>query len=105
MIFKDKIAEKLNTGKILGDAARFAGGAAGALSGLRQTIRQEVRARIDELGTRLDFVPREDFENLQTMVRELRERQDEILKRLDTPLSPKPSSGAAKKKTPARKQD
>ena len=69
--------------KVLDDIARIAGGTISALSGLSLQIKEEIRSRIDEMAHRMDLVPREDFERLQTMLTEAREEQERQSKRLE----------------------
>lgn len=66
--------------KILDDLAQLAGGAAGLASGISRQIRQDVRARIDEVIVKMDFVPRSDFERLEALYKELK-TDHEALKR------------------------
>ena len=68
--------------KILDDVARVAGGAVSAFTSLRRQVKDEVRARIDELAQRLDLVPREDFERVELMMFKAREEQARIAERL-----------------------
>jgi len=44
--------------KILDDMARVAGGAVNILSGVQQQIRDDVKARVDDMADRLDLVRR-----------------------------------------------
>lgn len=84
--------------KIFDDLARMAGGAVNLFSGLQLQIREEIRARVDEMLARMDVVPREDFERLEAMVTKLRLRQEELEKQLNlTPTKP-----SAPKKTTAK---
>ncbi len=46
------------TNKILDDIAQLAGGAAGLIGGVQQQIRDDVKARIEEMASNLDLVPR-----------------------------------------------
>lgn len=69
--------------KILDDVARVAGGAVSAFSSLRRQVKDEVRARIDELAQRLDLVPREDFDRVELMAFKAREEQANLLKRIE----------------------
>ena len=78
--------------KALDDIARIAGGTVSIVSGLRQETREEVKSRIDALATRLDLVPREDFENLETRLNEMKEqlrRQDERIRDLENQIREK----------------
>jgi BMFP domain-containing protein YqiC len=61
--------------KILDDLARMAGGAVNIASSLQQQVREDVKSRVDEVISRMDVVPREDFEKLEAMVSELRKEQ------------------------------
>jgi BMFP domain-containing protein YqiC len=54
--------------KVLDDIARVAGGAVNIISGLQQQVRDDMRARVEEVAARLDLVPREDFDRLQARV-------------------------------------
>ena len=69
--------------KVLDDIAKIAGGTISALSGLNQQIRDEIRTRIDEAAMRLDLVPRQDFERLETMLVKAREEQEQLRKRIE----------------------
>lgn len=78
--------------QVLDDIARVAGGAASLASGVTRQIKEEVRARIDEMATKLDLVPREDFERLEARV-----------EALEIKLAEQKKKTAAKKKTTAKK--
>ncbi len=54
--------------KVLDDIARFAGGAVSMMSGLSQSIREEIKSRVDEMAHKMDLVPREDFDRLEALV-------------------------------------
>ena len=88
--------------KIIDDLARMAGGAVNIFSGLQQQAREEIRSRVDEMLTRMDLVPREDFERLEAMVVQLRLRQEELEKQLGTKKAT-PAQKEAVKKSPAPK--
>lgn len=70
--------------KILDDIARVASGAAGALHGFREQIREDIRQRVDETAQRMDLVPREDFERVEAMLVKAREQQDKLVQRIET---------------------
>lgn len=93
--------------KIIDDLARMAGGAVNILSGMQQQVREEIRSRVDEMLSRMDVVPREDFERLEAMVAKMRIKQEELEKRLNEGAAPtaktKASKAAAPKKSPAKK--
>ena len=91
--------------RIFDDLARMAGGAVNIVSGLQQQVREEIRSRVDEMLTRMDLVPREDFERLEAMVAQLRLRQEELEQQLGTKKTPPvKKSPAAKAKKPAAKK-
>jgi len=71
-----------NRDKVLDDIARVAGGTVSVFSGITQSIREEIKTRVDEMSTRLDLVPREDFEKLETMLAEARKAQQAQEKRI-----------------------
>ena len=60
--------------KMLDDLARVAGGTVSVFSGLSQSIREDIKTRVDELADRLDLVPREDFERLEKRIEALEEK-------------------------------
>jgi len=65
------------------DIAQLAGGAAGLLSGVQQQIRDDIKARVEEMATRLDLVPREDFERVEGLLEKALAEQKELKARLD----------------------
>jgi len=65
------------------DIAQLAGGAAGLLSGVQQQIRDDIKARVEEMATRLDLVPREDFERVEALLEKALAEQKELKARLD----------------------
>lgn len=75
--------------KVLDDIARVAGGTVSVVSGLSKSVRDEIKSRIDEMGDRLDFVPREDFERLELLVKEQAERIDALEKAAKKTAKPK----------------
>ena len=95
--------------KILDDISRVAGGALGAVSGVKTEVENMVRQQIERIIADLDLVPREEFEAVKAMAAEARARQEDLEKRLaelegKTPAAPraKPATrkpAAAKKPT------
>ena len=69
-----------NKEKLLDDIARTAGGTASIFSGLGRNIRDDIKARIEELALRMDLVPREDFERLEIQVSALEKRITDLEK-------------------------
>lgn len=88
--------------KAFDDIAKVAGGAMNVMSGLTRQIRDEMRARFDEIAANLNLVPREDFERLESMLSEARRQQALMEKRLSALESGAPRAKAKtriKKKT------
>ena len=70
--------------RIIDDIAHMTGGTVNVISGLNRNIKQDLKARIEEMATHLNLVPREDFERLEAMLVESRQTQEELLKRVET---------------------
>ena len=70
-------------------------------SGLREQIENDVKARVEEMASRMDLVPREDFDRLEAQVKALQKRVDELTGAVKSskPSTPK----AATKKTAPKK--
>ncbi|WP_041796074.1 accessory factor UbiK family protein [Pararhodospirillum photometricum] len=68
--------------RLFDDLSRLAGGAAGALGGLRVEVETLVRSRVERLMSEMDLVRREDFEVVEAMVREAREHQEALESRI-----------------------
>ena len=69
--------------KVLDNIAQFAGGTVSIASGIAQNIRTEIKSRVEEVVTRLDLVPREDFDRLEAMLQQSRLEQEELKTRLE----------------------
>ncbi len=85
--------------KVFDDIARMAGGAVSIMSGVSKQVREEIRSRVDELATRMDLVPREDFERLEAMLAKARKEQAELLKRVEALEGKKAKPASKGKKT------
>lgn len=81
--------------KIFDDLSRVAGGAMNVFSAFREQILGDIKARVEEAASRMDLVPREDFERLEAQVRTLQ-------KKLDAMEGKKTASAAAPKKAPVK---
>ena len=68
--------------RIFDDIAKVAGGALGALGGLKQEIEGLVRQRVDRFLSDRDLVTREEFEVVKAMLSEARAEQEKLLTRL-----------------------
>ena len=82
--------------KVLDDIARVAGGAVNIISGLQQQVRDDMRARVEDMAARLDLVPRDDFDAARAMIAKLSKQVDALESRLD-------GLEGKKKKSPAKK--
>lgn len=69
--------------KMLDDLARVAGGAVNIFSGLQEQIRNDVRARIEEMATRLDLVPRDELDQAKGMIDKLRKELKALENRVE----------------------
>ncbi|MQX36262.1 accessory factor UbiK family protein [Roseospira navarrensis] len=68
--------------KVLDDLSRLAGGALGAVGGLRSEIEELVRQRVERVANELDLVTREDFEIAREMAAEARAENEVLTARL-----------------------
>lgn len=80
--------------KIFEDLTRMAGGAMNVFSGVREQVLSEARTRFDEMASRLDLVPREDFDRLEAQVKALQKRLDAVEGK--KPAAPKTKAAAPK---------
>lgn len=65
------------------DLARAAGGAMGALGGMRQEVEGLFQQRLERLISDMNLVTREEFEIVEAMARKAREENDALKARLD----------------------
>lgn len=68
--------------KILDDLARVAGGAIGALSGLRNEVEGQIRQQFERILSQMDVVSREEFEAARAMAAKAREEQEALGERV-----------------------
>lgn len=64
------------------DIARVAGGALGALSGVRAELEALVRQQMERLTSGMDLVSREEFETVRAMVAKARQEQETLAARV-----------------------
>jgi len=83
--------------KIFDDLSRVAGGAMNVFSAFREQILCDIKTRVEEAASRMDLVPRDDFERLEAQVKTLQ-------KKIDALEGKKPAAAAAPKKAPAKKK-
>lgn len=84
--------------KIFEDLTRVAGGAMNLFSGIREQILNDAKARFEEMASRMDLVPREDFDRLELQVRDLQKRLDAVQGKAPA-KKPASKPAAAKAKT------
>ena len=68
--------------KVFDDAARVAGGAMGALSGIRREVEGLVRHQLDRMLAGMDLVTRDEFEAVREMAAKARGEQERLEKRI-----------------------
>jgi len=68
--------------KLLDDLARVAGGALGALSGLRGEVEAQLRQQFERILSQMDLVSREDFEAVKEIAATARAEQEVLAERL-----------------------
>lgn len=81
--------------RIFDDLARVAGGALGALSGLREEVELLVRQRLERLLSDMDLVTREEFDAVKAMAAEARAENERLLKRIAELEKTRPKAKAA----------
>jgi len=64
--------------RIFDDISRVAGGAMNVFSGLREQIMADIKTRFEEMASRMDLVPREDFDRLEAQVKALQKKIDAL---------------------------
>ena len=79
--------------KFFDDVSGLAGGAVNIASALRHQIKNDVRARLDELITQMDLVPRADLNDLQHQIEALQNSNAELKSRLEKLEKPKKKKG------------
>lgn len=69
--------------ELLQDMAQLAGGAAGLLGGASQQVRDDMKARIEDIADRMDLVPREDLDRVEALLQKSLKQQKEMLERIE----------------------
>ncbi len=64
------------------DMARVAGGAASALSGVRDEIEARLRGQLERILAGMDLVSREEFDAVKAMAVKARTEQEDLLRRI-----------------------
>ena len=68
--------------RVFDDAAKLAGGAVGALEGVRREIESSVRQQVERIFSKFDLVTRDEFEAVKEMAARARAEQENIAERL-----------------------
>lgn len=87
-----------NQNRLFDDLARVAGGALGALSGLREEIELLVRGRVERVLADMELVPREEFDVVKAMAAQARSENEALLARIESleqRLAAKPAAAGA----------
>ncbi len=69
--------------KMFEDAAKLAGGALGAFSGIRREVEALVHQQLERLLAKMDLVTRDEFDAVKAMAVAAREENEELSARLD----------------------
>ena len=80
--------------RLFDDLARVAGGALGALSGVREEIELLVRGRLESLLADMDLVSRDEFETVKAMAAEARAENERLAARIAALASKAPGTDA-----------
>jgi BMFP domain-containing protein YqiC len=78
--FRDRPMQSQN--RFFDDIARVAGGAMGALSGVRGEIEARFRDQLERVLAGMDVVSREEFEAVKAMAAKAREEQEILARRV-----------------------
>lgn len=89
--------------RLFDDLARVAGGALGAMSGLREELELLVRTRLERALSDMDLVTREEFDVVKAMAQEARSENAALLARIEALEAQQDSSKPAPKATKASK--
>ena len=68
--------------RVFDDAAKLAGGAVGALEGVRREMEALVRQQVERILSKFDLVTRDEFEAVREMAVRARAEQAKLAKRL-----------------------
>ena len=68
--------------RVFEDAAKLAGGAVGALEGVRREMELLIRQQVERILSKLDLVTRDEFEAVKEMAVRARVEQEDIAEKL-----------------------
>lgn len=66
------------TGRLFDDIAKMAGGAIGAVSGMKDEAEAAFRQRLERILVDMDLVPRDEFDAMAAVARKAREEQETL---------------------------
>lgn len=69
--------------EIFEDITKLAGSAAGTLGSIKSQIKNEVKARVEEIALKMDLVPREDLDRVEALLKRTNENINDLTKRLE----------------------
>lgn len=69
--------------QIIDDIAQLAGGATGILGGAGQHLRDDIKARVEDMADRLNLVPRADLDRVEALLNKALAEQKELKQRLE----------------------
>lgn len=72
-----------NKSDIFDDITKLAGGAAGTLHSMRSQVKNDIKARVEEVAMRLDLVPREDLDRVEALLEKTIKDQKDLIQRLE----------------------
>jgi BMFP domain-containing protein YqiC len=70
------------TGKFFDDFAKMAGGAMGALGGVKEEAEAAIRQRLERILSDMDVVPRDEFDAMADVARRARQEQETLSAKL-----------------------
>tara|TARA_B100000029_G_scaffold454915_1_gene481756 strand:- start:4 stop:309 length:306 start_codon:yes stop_codon:yes gene_type:complete len=68
--------------RVFDDAAKLAGGAVGALDGVRREMESLIRQQVERILSKFDLVTRDEFEAVKEMAARARSEQENISEKL-----------------------
>ena len=69
--------------RVFDDAAKLAGGAVGALEGVRREMESLIRQQVERILSKFDLVTRNEFEAVKEMAVRARAEQEKIAEKLE----------------------
>src|SRR5215813_8707414 len=87
------------------DMARVAGGAASALSGVREEIEARLRSQLERILAGMDLVSREEFEAVKAMAAKARAEQEDLQRRVAELEAGAKNTGSPRRPVTQKKRD